>query len=144
MKKLILVIIATALIAGVSLTSCNSPSEELENAQDNVDEANADLNKANVEYLADIEDYKKITSEKINTNKRSLADFKLRIEKEKAAVKAKYLKEIKELEQKNSDVEKKMEDYKAEGKEDWEKFKSDFSNEMDDIAKSIIAIAIID
>ena len=45
-------------------------------------------------------------------------------------------KKIDELEQKNSELKKRLDDYKADGKEKWEKFKAEFSHDMDELGKA--------
>ncbi|MES2397449.1 MAG: peptidase M23 [Bacteroidota bacterium] len=136
MKKSIFVITASALIGASILTSCNTSAEKVENAQDKVSEATLDLDKANEEYLVDIENYRKETEAKIAANDQSIAEFNARIENEKNEAKADYKKKIAELEQKNSDIKKKMAEYKAEGKEKWELFKTEFSRDMDELGKA--------
>ncbi len=136
MKKSILAFTASALISSAILTNCNSPSQKVENAQNDVKEAKKDLAEANEEYLADIEKYRKETAEKIAVNDRSIAEFNARIEHEKKAAKADYKKKVAALEQKNSDMKKKMDEYKADGKEKWESFKAEFSHDMDEIGKA--------
>ena len=122
MKKSILVLAASALITGAVITSCNTPAKKVENAQNEVNEANEKLDQANEEYLADIESYRKETADKIAANDRSIAEFNARIRREKMDAKADY--------------KKKMDDYKAEGKENWEKFKAEFSHDMEEIGKA--------
>ena len=136
MKKSILSLAASALIAGAILTGCNTPAQKVENAENNVKEANKELDQANEEYLADIESYRKDTADKIAANNRSIAEFNARIEHEKNDAKADYKRKIAALEQKNSDMKKKMDDYKVEGKEKWEKFKMEFSHDMEEIGKA--------
>ena len=136
MKKSILVLATFTLMAGAIMTSCNMPAQKVENAQDKVTEANQDLDEANQEYLADIENYRKETAEKISANNTSIAAFKASIENEKMEAKADYNNKIMELEQKNSDMKKKLDDYKTEGKEKWEIFKTEFSHDMDELGKA--------
>jgi septal ring factor EnvC (AmiA/AmiB activator) len=128
MKKTIL---TAAFLTSILLTSCSTPAEKVVKAGENVTEANKDLDKATKEYEADIEACRKQTAEKIEANNKSIADFNVRIEHEKKEVKAEYHKKMAELEQKNSDMKKKMDDYKADGKENWEKFKTGFNSEME-------------
>jgi len=59
MKKTILAIAASTFITGTILTSCSTPVEKVEDAQQNVNEANKDLNKAQEAYITDIENYRK-------------------------------------------------------------------------------------
>jgi len=132
-----LALAAFLLITGVLLTSCKSPAEKVEAAQNNVNAANKDLDVANKEYMQDIEKYRKETGEKITANEQSIVDFKARIEHEKKDAKADYNEKIAGLEQKNSDLKKKMDDYKSEGKEKWEAFKTGFGHDMDDLGKAL-------
>ena len=136
MKKSILTLAAVAFTAVTTLTSCNSPAKKVEQAQENVNEANKDLAKANEEYLADIESYRKETAEKIAANDRSIAEFNSRIKEQKREAAADYKLKVAKLEQKNSDMKKQMDEYKAEGKESWEKFKIEFNHDMEELGKA--------
>ncbi len=138
MKKTIYRRVAAITFAmGMVLTNCSTPTEKVEKAEANVAEANKDLDKAQEEYLTDIDNCRKATDEKIAANNQSIADFKTRIANEKKEAKADYNAKIAALEQKNSDMKKKMDDYKADGKENWELFKADFNKGMDDIGQSL-------
>ena len=136
MKNSILALAACTFIVGSFLTSCTSPAEKVENAQTNVEDAKKDLSLANQEYLAEIENYRKEESGKILLNEQSIADFKVRVAKEKKEVKADYEKQIAELEQKNSDMKKRLDEYKAESKEQWATFKTEFGAEMNNLGKA--------
>jgi predicted small secreted protein len=136
MKKSILVFSAFALMTAATLTSCNSPAKKVEEAQNDVNEANKDLAKANEAYLADIESYRKETAEKIAANDRSIAEFNSRIKEQKREAAADYKMKIAKLEQKNSDMKKHLDDYKAEGKENWQKFKTEFNHDMEERGKA--------
>ena len=136
MKKSILILTTLTLITGAIVTSCNTPAQKVEDAQKNVIEANKDLNEANEEYLAEIESYRKVAEDKIAANDRIIADFNSRIEQEKQDVKADYKKKIVLLEQRNSDIKKKLDDFKADGKEKWESFKAEFNRDMDELGNA--------
>ncbi len=136
MKKSILVLATAILVSGSIFTSCNTPAEKVENAQDKVIEANEDLTKANEEYLEDIEKYRRETAAKIDANNQSIAEFKARKENEKKEARAEYKEKIAELEQKNTDMKKKLDDYQAEGKDNWDKFKVEFNRDMDELGQS--------
>jgi hypothetical protein len=136
MKKTIIKAGLFSCITMALVLSCNSPAEELEIAQNNLKQAGTELIKANEEYLEDIAQYRKETADKIAANGKSIADFKLRIANEKKSAKADYTKKIAELEQKNTDSKKKMDDYKAEGLASWKKFKSEFGHDMDALGKA--------
>lgn len=133
MKKTFLVFTASAFIATLALTSCNSPAEKVENAKEEVKDAKEDLVDANQEYLAEIDTYRRETADKIAANEKSAAEFRERIKDDKKEAKAEYNEKIAKLEEKNSDMRKRMDDYQADGKENWEKFKTEFNHDMDEI-----------
>lgn len=125
------------LVAATWLTSCNSPAQNLEAAQENVNDANNDLDKANEDYLIEMETYRKESAARISANDKSIAAFNARIENEKKEVRDEYKKKIAELEQKNTDVKKRLDEYKADGKDNWANFKLEFSRDMDAIGKAL-------
>jgi len=136
MKKTILVFAAIACISGPLLTSCNTPSEKVENAQEDVKDAKMDLKEANEDYLVDVENYRKETAEKIAANNQSIAEFKARKEADKKEAREEYNEKVAKLEQKNTDLQKKMDDYKMDGKDNWEKFKIEFNHDMEELGQS--------
>ncbi len=136
MRIFILSLAAIALLCTVSLTGCTSPAEKVSNAQEKVKDANADLSKANQEYLADIENYRKQTNEHIRANAKNLAEFKARTAADKKEAKEDYQAKIEALEKRNSDLQKSIEDYKADGKENWERFKFEFNSDLDELRKA--------
>jgi chromosome segregation ATPase len=142
MKKSIITSTALALFMVVGFTSCNTPTQRVENAQEEVNDAEADLKKANEEYLADVESYRKETAEKIASNNQSILDFNNKIQAKKAEARADYKKEILSLEQKNADMQRRMNDYKSDGKDDWKKFKTEFNHDMDELGKAFKALTV--
>ncbi|MGB4969266.1 MAG: hypothetical protein WBO31_07035 [Saprospiraceae bacterium] len=136
MNKSILTGVTFAFFSCALLTNCNSPEEKVTNAQNEVTQAKIDLEKANQEYIQDMQDFKSETAQKIAANEQNIVEFKSRIENEKKEAKAEYQKRIAELEQKNSDIKKKLDDYKLEGKDNWEKFKTEFKQDMDELGSA--------
>jgi hypothetical protein len=136
MKKSIAMPVAFIFTLCVGLFGCNTPTQKIENAQEKVEAANNELNEANKEYLEDIEKFRKKSADKIAENERSITEFNERRALEKQVAKDDYKKKIALLEQQNSDMKKKMDDYKAEGKEKWSAFKAEFSRDMDELGQS--------
>lgn len=136
MKTTLVAIALCTFTTGAILTSCNSPAEKVENAEMDVVEADLKLAEANDEYLNDIAAYKVQTADKIAANQKSIDDFNKRIATEKKEAKADYQMKIAELEAKNNDMKKKMDDYQAQGKENWEAFKAEFSQDMNDLGNA--------
>jgi len=54
-----------------------------------------------------------------------------------AKFKAKYENEVLTLEQKNIELKKKLNEYKYERKDDWEKFKKELNNDMDSVGNAL-------
>lgn len=132
LKKAIFPIFIIAILG-----SCATPGEKVEKAEENVMEANNKLDSAIKNYQNDVNAYRIETANRVALNEKSIKDFNLRIANEKNEARIKYLKKIVELENKNTDLKKRMEDYKADSREKWGTFKSEFNKEMDDLGKSI-------
>lgn len=142
MKKSVLVLAVGTIFMGSLVTSCSSPAEKVENAQENVVDANQKLDEANEDYLVDVENYRRETAEKITANEKSLAEFKLRIASEKQEAREDYNKKLAELEQKNADMKKKMDDYKVDGRENWERFKVEYNHDMDGLGNAFRDVTV--
>lgn len=137
MKKSIVTITVLVLLAGaIYLISRNSAAENVDNAEDKVMEAQMNLDKANIAYLADMEVYRQENAAKIESNNRSIAAFHARVASEKAETRADYQRKIAELEQMNTDMKKRVDEYKADGKDNWEKFKVEFNRDMDELGNA--------
>lgn len=142
MKNSIL-ILATGLFIGTTVfTACTSSAQKVEDAKENAVEAAGDLNKANEEYMADMEKYRTVSNDKIAANEQNIAQFKKRIEDEKKEAKAEYNKKIEDLEKKNSDIKKKLADYKTDSKANWDLFKAEFNREMDELGNAIVSFTL--
>jgi hypothetical protein len=59
------------------------------------------------------------------------------MKKSGAKIRAKYNKEIANLEKANRAMKKKLEEYKDAGNTAWEDFKTGFNNDMDKIGKAL-------
>jgi len=137
MKKSIVTIVALSLVATALLSSCNTSAKKVEKAEQELKEAEAKLETANAEYQADIENFRADRALQIEANEKRIAELKQSIATQKKDAKAAYQKKIDELEQMNNEMKVKMNDYKANGIENWENFKSEFSRDMDELGKSI-------
>jgi chromosome segregation ATPase len=83
-----------------------------------------------------METYRKETEAKIAANNESIAAFNARIDSKKAEAKTDYKNRIAELENKNTDMKKRLDEYKADGKDNWEIFKLEFSRDMEELGKA--------
>ena len=137
MKRSILTVVTITCIAGALVTSCNTPSQKVEEEKNNVAEANKDLEKANLEYLADMENCRKETREKIAANDQSIAGLREKIKSQKNEAKKNSEKKLAELEQRNKEIKMRIDTLQAEGKEKWEKFKTELYRDMEEVDKTI-------
>ena len=133
-------------LAGTILTSCQSSSEKVKNAQEDVQEAKMQVTEAqqdlNQALQDSIQQFKTETNLVISANEKRIAAFKLKIENGNKATKAKYEKAVAELEQKNSELKMKLEEYKEEGDNKWQKFKSEFKSDMNKLGKAISDLTV--
>ena len=136
MKKTVITFTAIVMM-GTIFTSCSSPSEKVETAEKNALEANQNLINEKQDFMKEMETYKKNTAEKIAENEKSIAEFKARIAKQKGATKAAYQKEMEALNNKNSDMKKKLADFKTDTKSNWEFFKTEFGHDMEELGTAL-------
>lgn len=136
--KLLRVLALTLTIAAASIiTSCNTPAEKVENSENDVIEAQHDLEKANAQYLEDVEDYRVKARDRINANNQRIIELKAHTESMNKEEKVKYQNQIDKLEQKNDNLKERLDDYKAESKDDWQSFKTEFSNDMNELGSAL-------
>lgn len=136
MKKSIFLLGALFFIVAGTQVSCTSSAEKVEKAQENVTEANVELDKAHQAYLDDYNDYVIRSNQTFVDNDKAIVEFRKRIATEKAEAKKDYEMKIEALENKNSDLKLKLENYKEDGKDKWESFKEEFNHDMSDLGDS--------
>lgn len=136
MKNSILPLVSFFFIGVSFLMSCSNSADRVDDAKQDVVKADSNLVVAQEEFLADVENYRRTTSEKVAENEKNIAEFKARVEQDKKIAKADYNLKIAELEQKNNDLRMKMENYRADSKEQWESFKIEFNHDMDEVGKA--------
>ncbi len=138
MKNKYFILSVIGLIAGSVLTGCDTNREKkVEDAKDNVKQANQNLKDAQVEYAKEWQQFKSDAELKISANEKSIDELKVEIKTAGKKFKAKYEKEIVVLEQKNIELKKKISEYKYEGKDKWEEFKRGFNHDMDLVGKAL-------
>lgn len=136
MKNPIL-ILSSILTISLLLTGCFSSGEKKDNAEKEVVEVNKALEEANKTYMEDVKAYKAETEKIIENNKERIADLKLQAVKEKENRRAENLKKIEELERRNNNLKNKLFDYRDNDGSKWDKFKSEFIKDMDELRAEI-------
>ncbi|MBK7957910.1 MAG: peptidase M23 [Bacteroidetes bacterium] len=124
------------------MTSCTSAEQKVETAEEKVEEAHDELVSANEDYLAEVSGYKTETAKEIAANDLSIVEFNARISKEKKETLEEYKKKIAELNKNNTDMKLRMENYKAEGKDQWETFKTEYNHDMEELGKAFKDLSV--
>ncbi len=136
MKKILLTFTALTFIAGMALTSCSNSSQTASTTnttKDTIVKGDVD----SLVYIADIETYRKQTDDSITANQKSIDEFNARIADEKQEDRAEYKRKIEALDHKNSDMKRRLDEYKADGKAKWAEFKIGFNKDMHNIGEAI-------
>jgi len=143
MKKIVITLAATVFIAGMLLTSCNSTSQKIENAEDKVQnakeavvDAKSELNLALQDSVTEFQQFKTEFQNQITANEKSIAGLRLSIVDASRENKILYEKKIAELEKRNNDLKTELAEYKEDGTNQWQSFKSEFKSDMDELGKA--------
>jgi outer membrane murein-binding lipoprotein Lpp len=141
MDNRISTLLFSAFLAGTIITGCQSSAEKVEDARENVQDAKDNMviakKELSIARIDSVQQFKKESEEKIKIQENSIADFKIRIANEKNMDKMKFEKKLEELEQKNIDMKKKLEEYKDEGQDNWTSFKNEFNHDMTELGDAI-------
>jgi outer membrane murein-binding lipoprotein Lpp len=140
MKNSITSLSIAVFVTGLLLTGCQSSATKVQDAEKKVQDANEnltdakqDLNKAQNDSATEYQLFKKEAEEKIQANDKSIAEFNARIANEKLDNKLQYEKKLSDLQQTNSDLKKKLDDYKEQGKDAWKTFRISFNHDMNEL-----------
>jgi hypothetical protein len=74
---------------------------------------------------------------RINENEKKIAEFKEAMKTTTNNFKAKYENEVLTLEQNNIQLRKRLNEYRYDGKDNWDVFKRDFNREVDLVENSL-------
>ena len=135
---------ALAGIVILGIAGCNSPkqkAEKLENAEENVIEAQQELNEAVIDSTNEYDRFKAESEAKLIANDVKIAALKDQLKADKKEIRTKYEKQLTELEQKNAKLKSNIAEYKETDKNKWEKFKVSFNEDLDALGKAISGIA---
>ena len=138
MKNNIFVFTVMGFMAGTLLLGCEKTAEQkIADAKENTGEVKQELKDAQTGYRAEWQAFKSNAEQTIAANEKRIDTLKINIGKADSKVKAEYRKDVAALEQKNRGLKKNLEDYKDEGQDKWETFKTNFNHDLDGIGKTI-------
>ena len=143
MKKIVFTLAATALIAGVLFTSCNSSSRKIKNAEDKVldakeavIDAKIDLTQARQDSVNEFQQFKTDFQNLISSNEKKIAGLKLSIADASQKNKIQFGKKLSVLEKRNNELKIKLSEYKEDETDQWKAFKLEFKHDMDELGKA--------
>ena len=138
MKNKYVALVTILLIAGFIFIGCEkSPEQKADEAANTVKQANQDLKDAQAQYEKEWEQFKNDAELKISTNGKKIDAMKTEIKKTGTAFKAKYENTVLTLEQKNIELRKRLNDFKYDGKDKWEEFKTLFDQDIEAVGTAI-------
>jgi hypothetical protein len=141
MKTRIILNLLLATLVSISISSCNkSPKAkeaELNEAKQEVENAEVDLDEAKTDSVYAFNKYKSSIQIKLVENEKVITDLKAKIEDKDRKTQTLYYRQLENLQIKNTELKLKIENYKQGPTQKWELFKVDFNNELDDLGKSI-------
>jgi hypothetical protein len=141
MKTRIILNLLLATLVSISISSCNkSPKAkeaELNEAKQEVENAEVDLDEAKTDSVYAFNKYKSSIQIKLVENEKVITDLKAKIKDKDRKTQTLYYRQLENLQIKNTELKLKIENYKQGPTQKWELFKVDFNNELDDLGKSI-------
>ena len=129
----VLISIATALTVG----SCNQTSEtKMEQAQEEVKQAQTDLHTAENKYSEEWATFKADIEIRINENDRKIEELENKASNKHGKAKDEFKRRISLLKEKNHAMRERLGEYRNDGHEKWDDFKNDFNHSMNEIGDS--------
>ena len=129
--------VLAALIGVALIVGCNSPSNKLDEAQNEVSETQEELMKAQDESKTELALFKEETSQKIMANERIIADFNSKIASAPADKKSVMEKKVYSFKEKNAELKIRMSNFQEDEKEKWESFKTELNRDMTQLGAAI-------
>jgi len=96
-----------------------------------------------VQVLTDsIQNFKTESQEKSDINEKLITEYRERRPIVQDEQVAKYLSKVDELERKNSEMKRKLDEYKMEGRGQWVSFRQEFNHDMSGLKKALKDLTI--
>lgn len=144
MRKHIIQMLAATLVAVGMLIGCDTNAKNVRDAREEVQStkvdvlvAKQDLNKAIQDSTEDYRYFRNESEKRIADYENKIAMIKQRIANEKQGHKSNYERMLSDLERKNEALKTDLNEYREDGKDNWQLFKTKFNRNMDDLGQSI-------
>lgn len=142
MKKTILTLAITGIIAASGLTASGQENKNAAKARKETTAAQKDLQEAKTDSAADFQKFKKEAEMNIRENQKTIAALKAKKLNKSKEVNAKYNKKVLTLEKKNNELKRKIEAADDTKTTAWSSFKREFSHDMDELGHAIKDIGV--
>jgi hypothetical protein len=118
-------------VAGTLFSGCATTSEQ------RAANAKQELKDTQTEYRAEWQSFKRSSERTIEANEERMVAFRAKMDMAGADTKARYAADVVVLEQKNRNLKKQLEEYRDEGRSNWEYFRTNFAQDVDGIGKTM-------
>jgi ABC-type Fe3+-citrate transport system substrate-binding protein len=130
-------IIASFIVSTFIITSCDKSSQNQEQTERSLVEANREMDISRNEVIAEIQTFRIEMAGKIMENNRSIAEIKKKINKDDTSSEKINEARIAELQSESRELKRIIDNYNDLSRHNWDKFKSDFTGEMNDLGQSL-------
>jgi hypothetical protein len=138
MKYSIGIITTVILFAALILSGCDRPSNNMENAETSVIEADRDSEIATSEVEEELRIYRAENAERFKEFNRTTSEIKQQIRNESdEEVRDRLKTMLDEHEATHRELKREIDNHKVSERDNWDDFKDSFSNRMDDFGDSL-------
>lgn len=137
-----LAIVASMTASNTSHQRSEKEAQEILETNRKLEAAQVELDKLTEAYRIEVETFRTQNRLEIEENNRTIAELKAKSIGQKKELKDEYFTNIEDLEYKNNQLLLKLENHKEEGRDNWEKFKLEFNNDLKDLDNSFEYLTI--
>ncbi len=122
-------------ITGHSVVAQENPKAK--SARKEIKEGKKDLKKAEKDSVSDFQEFKKEANKRINENQSRIIDLKIKKYQKSEELQLEYDKKVLALEEKNKELQSRIEGCACEDPTIWATFRANFSKDMDELNRAI-------
>jgi hypothetical protein len=142
MKKTILTLAITMVMAGASLTAIGQQNKKAAKARKEVADAKKDLREAKIDSAADYQRFNTEAQVQIMDNDKKIAELRAQKASDNKEIKEKYDKQVLALEQKNNNLKTKIKGSSTTKTDRWAAFKREFTHDINEFGKAFKDIGV--
>lgn len=137
MKKEMLKVVATVLFSITGLTVLGQENSKAKTARKEIKQGNKDLKEAKRDSISEFEEFKKDSEKRIIENQTKIVELKIKKHQKSDELQMDYDNKVLALEVKNKELQNRIDGCAYKDPTLWEKFKIQFSNDMDELYRGI-------